>query len=182
MSSAAPSYAGLASLYAAMLPSPPPEPEHEPEPVIDVEAIADDAYRAGFAAGVAQAEAAFQPERALLSTATAALIAASIIDPDAVRPVFLNLVKALAEAAVAAELIVNPEVIARLVDTALASVETRDGIVVRLHPDDIGVIALDLPVVADPTLARGTVIIDGPGFVVRDGLDARLAVLVEGLA
>jgi flagellar biosynthesis/type III secretory pathway protein FliH len=181
MSSAAPSYAGLASLYSAMLPSP-PEPEYEPEPAIDVEAIADDAYRAGFVAGVAQAEAEFQPERTLLATATAALFAASIIDPDTVRPVFLSLAKALAESVVAAELLVNPAVISRLVDTALVSVETRDGIVVRLHPDDIGAISLDLPVVANPTLTRGTVVIDGPGFVVRDGLDARLAVIVEGLA
>ncbi|UAJ09615.1 FliH/SctL family protein [Glacieibacterium megasporae] len=181
MSNAAASYAGLASLYAAMLP-PPPEPEFEPEPAIDVEAIADEAYQSGFAAGLAQAEATFQPERALLATATTELIAASVVDPDTVRSVFLNLVRALAEAAVAAELIVNPEVISRLVDTALASVETRDGIVVRLHPDDIGVFALDLPVVADPTLTPGTVVIDGPGFVVRDGLDARLAVIIEGLA
>ncbi|MGI4881500.1 MAG: FliH/SctL family protein [Janthinobacterium lividum] len=179
MSSAAASYAGLASLYAAMLP-PPPEPE--PEPAIDIEAIADEAYQAGLAAGTAQAEAAIEPERALLKTTTAALIAASVIEPDAVRGVFLNLVRALAEAAVAAELLVNPEVISRLVDAALLSVETRDGIIVRLHPDDVEVLVLDLPVVADATLGRGTVVIDGPSFVVRDSLDARLAVIVEALA
>lgn len=179
MSSAAASYSGLASLYAAMLP---PLPEPEPEPPVDLEAIADDAYRTGFAVGTAQAEAAIEPERVLLRTATAALLAASVIDPDTVRGVFLNLVKALAEAAVAAELLVNPEVISRLVDAALASVETRDGIVVRLHPNDVGVIALDLPVIADVTLLRGTVVIDGPSFVVRDSLDARLAVIFEGLA
>lgn len=179
MSSAAASSAGLASLYAAMLP---PLPEPEPEPPVDVEAIAAEAYLAGFAAGTAQAEAAIEPERVLLRTVTAALLAASVIDPDAVRGVFLNLVKALAEAAVAAELLVNPEVISRLVDTALASVETRDGIVIRLHPDDVGVVALDLPVIADATLVRATVVIDGPSFVVRDSLDARLAVIFEGLA
>ncbi|MGI4876707.1 MAG: FliH/SctL family protein [Janthinobacterium lividum] len=179
MSSAAASYAGLASLYAAMLP---PIPEPEPEPVIDVEAIADEAYRAGFAAGTVQAEAAIEPERILLKTATAALIAASVIEPDTVRGAFLNLVKALAEAAVAAELQVNPAVISRLVDTALASVETRDGIIVRLHPDDVGVLVLDLPVVADAALVRGTVVIDGPSFVVRASLEARLAVILEGLA
>jgi flagellar biosynthesis/type III secretory pathway protein FliH len=179
MSSAAASYAGLASLYAAMLP---PLPEPEPELVIDVEAIADEAYRAGFAAGTAQTEAAIAPERVLLKTATAALLAASVIDPDTVRGVFLNLVRALAEAAVAAELLVNPVVISRLVDTALASVETRDGIVVRVHPDDVEALILDLPVVADATLVRGSVVVDGPSFVVRDSLDARLAVIVEGLA
>nr|WP_295658608.1 FliH/SctL family protein [Polymorphobacter sp.] len=179
MSSAAASSAGLASLYAAMLP---PLPEPDPEPPVDVQAIADEAYRAGFAAGTAQAEAAIEPERVLLKTATAALIAASVIEPDTVRGVFLNLVRALAGAAVAAELQVNPAVISRLVDTALASIETRDGIVVWLHPDDVDVMALYLPVVADETLQRGTVVIDGPSFVVRDSLDARLAVIVEALA
>lgn len=175
MSSAAAAH-GLASLYAAMLPPPPPS-----EPATDVEAIADDAYRAGFAAGTAQAEAGLQPERAMLKTAAAAVIAATVVDPDALRGVFLTLVRALAEAVVAGELRQNPEAMPRLVDAALASVATRDGVVLRVHAGDAMLLSLDIPVVVDPTLARGEVYIDGPDFVVRDGLNARLEALIEAV-
>ncbi len=177
MSSVAAAPHGLASLYAAMIPPPPPA-----EPVVDIEAITDEAYQAGFAAGASQAEAALLPERAAMATATSALIAATTVDADALRGVFIALVRSLAEAVVASELRQNPEVVSRLVDVALASVATREGLAVRLHPDDVPALSLDLPIVGDPTCPRGSVLIDAPEFVVRDGLDVRLAVLIETLS
>jgi flagellar biosynthesis/type III secretory pathway protein FliH len=177
MSSAAAAHGGLASLYAAMRPPAPPA-----VPVIDVTAIADDAYRSGFAAGLAHAETALEPERLVLKAASSALIVASVVDVDAVRGVFLTLVKALAAAVIGGELRTDSEVMSRLVDGALASVATRDGIVVRVHPDDVPSLRLDLAVVADPGLYRGMVEIDGPSFVVCDSLDARLAGIMAGVA
>lgn len=176
MSSAVAAHGGLASLYAAMLP-----PLRPPEPAVDLEAIADAGYESGYAAGRAHAEAVLKPERALLKAATAAVVAATLVDVDAVRGVFITLVRSLAAAVVAGELRVNPEVVSRLVDAALANVLTRDGLVIRLHPGDVERVSLDLPVIADTALAPGAVAIDGPDFVIRDGLDARLATLIEVL-
>jgi len=159
-----------------MLPPPPPR-----EPTIDLEAIAADAFAAGVATGVAQSDAALLPERTALRAAAAALTAATVVDIECVRPVFLTLVRTLAETVVAGELRVNPDVVSRLVDAALASVLMRDDLVIRLHPDDVDRVGPDLAVVADPTLLRGEVSIDGPAFILRDGFGARLAALAEAL-
>jgi flagellar biosynthesis/type III secretory pathway protein FliH len=176
MSSAIASRGGLSSLYAAMLPPSPPR-----EPAIDIDAIAADAYRAGLAAGMAEAATELVPVRAAMTAAAAAFITAMTVDHDAVRGVFVRLVTTLAETVVAAELRIDPRLMPRLVDAALAGV-VRDGLVVRVRPDDVAALDLDLPFVADPALARGSVSIDGPGLVIRDGLDTRLAALLEGLA
>lgn len=177
MSSAATTRGALASLYAAMLP-----PIASREPAIDVDAIAADAYRAGLAAGMAEAEAGLASDRTALRSAAQALTAASVVDHDALRAPFVALVTALGEAVVAAELRSDPELVRRLVDTALNTIEVRNGISVRVHPDDLASLDLELPVVADPSLPRGSVTIDGPDFVIHDGLNLRLAAVIEAMA
>lgn len=171
--------AGLATLFAAMLPPVPPAPP-EPAPV-DVEAIAAEAYDRGFAEGEAAADARLLPLRRTLAAAADAFDAASRIDAARLRTPFVGLVTALAEAVVMGELAVSP-VIPRLVDAALAAVDAT-GTALRLHPDDIAGLALPpLPVTEDATLPRGTVIVEGPDFVVRDGLPERLAAIQADLA
>lgn len=170
---------GLATLFAAMLP-PVPIAAPEPEP-IDMEALAAEWHRRGFAEGEASADARLLPLRRTLVAAADAFDAATTIDPARLRTPFVAIVTALAEAVVMGELAVSP-VIGRLVDTALTAVDAT-GAAMRLHPDDICRLGpAPLPVTGDPTLPQGTVIVEGPDFVVRDGLAERLAAILADIA
>lgn len=172
-SSALSSNRGLTSLYAAMMP---------PAlclPVIDVDAIAAAAYRDGLAAGAAEAANALASERTLLDAARAAFETAMVVDSTALRGVFVTLIRSLASAVIRAELRLSPIVMAQLVDAALAAVVSEAEAVIRVHPDDA--CHLDAAVISDPTLARGSVVIDAVQFIITDSLDARLAALIEEL-
>ena len=164
----------LVSLYAAMAPAP-------AAAVVDVDRILSEAYARGVADGEAAATAALAPDRSLLANLGAALTAATAIDIETLRQPFAALVTAVAEAVVMAELALSPAIIERLVEAALASAVAEPA-TVRLHPDDI-TSADDCPVriLADPELARGSVAVEGPAFVVYDGLAARLATLLASL-
>lgn len=115
----------------------------------------------------------------MLATARATFTAATVVDSYALRGVFITLVGLLAQTVIAAELKLDPAVMARLVDAALAAVATTGDVVVRAHPDDARYLNHDT--VADPTVGRGAVVVESALFVIADGLDARLATLIETL-
>ena len=165
--------AGLTSLYAAMMP---PVPRL---PAIDIHATAAAAYREGLAAGIAEAMAEMTSERALMKAAQKAFEAAMVVDSAAIRGAFVTLVRSLAQTVIDAELRISPAVINQLVDAALVMVMPESEAVVRVHPDDAPY--LETAVIIDPSLVRGTVVIEAAQFVVAAGLDARLTALIEAL-
>lgn len=170
MSELLPDRARLASLFAAMSPA--------GSPKIDIDAVAARAYADGVAAGRAEAAGELAPARTALAAARTAFDAAMTVEPERLRTAFVALVTALAEAVVMAELTLAPAVMGRLVDAALGAV-AAGAVTVRAHPLDA---ALLDDVVADPGLPRGTVVVDGADFLVRDGLRERLAAICEELA
>jgi flagellar biosynthesis/type III secretory pathway protein FliH len=171
---------GLGTLYAAMLP--PERAVAVADPVMDATTAIAAAYADGVAAGEATASAALADERALLHGLRSAVTAALTIDTEALRPAFAILVTALAEAVVMAELALSPDIVARLVAAALDSVVVDATTSVRLHPDDVAAAAsCPVPVVAAPELARGSIVVVGPSFIVVDGLAARLAAITAAL-
>lgn len=165
--------ASLSSLWSAMTPR--TRPLAPPPP--DVGAIAAAAEAQGYARGRDDAEAALVPERAALRAAVAALDAACAIDPEALRPAFVDLVTRIAEAVIGAELKLSLDAVARLVDAGLASIETAGEAAVYVSPDH----AARLGAVADPDLAPGEVRIETPHHVVAASLAARLAAVVADL-
>lgn len=171
----------LGSFYAAMVPK-----VQAAEPMADPVASAAEAvaaaYADGLATGEASALAALSTERELLRGLHTALHAALTIDVTALVPAFVALTTTLAEAVVMAELALSPAIIARLVEDALAGIVIDPPVSVRLHPDDVAAAdGCPVPVAADPDLARGSIAVVGPSFVVLDGLAARLAATAEAL-
>lgn len=172
--------AGLAGLLSAMQPR-----EAAPTPPIDVDAIRQGGWGEGFAAGQASASAELAPLRLALADAAAALHAACVIDGDALRPLLVTIIRQIAETVVMRELHLDPAVLVRLVDAALALVGPGEAATLRAHPATLATLRPHLPdlaTAADPGLAADAFVVAGADFVVETGLSARLAEIIGEIA
>lgn len=175
--------AGLASLLTALRPR--VEPEVAPQPPPDLDAIRAAGWEDGFAAGEAAAAASLAPLRVRLGEAAAALDAACRIDIDTLRPVFVTLVTAIAEAVLAAELRTGAAVLMPLVTAALAEVRVDEAAILHAHPETLADLRDHLPDVAlaaDADMARDGFSISAPQFRIDAGLSARLAAITGTMA
>lgn len=163
-------------------PAPPPPPEPD-DPVAE-------AWRDGFAAGQAEAEAA-AALRAETDAAARARLDLSFARLDAeqteaLRDRLIETVAALCEASLA-PLALDPEALAHRATTAAAMLARADDErVLRLHPDDLALVAARLPadlaVEPDATLERGTLRVDGAQGGVEDGPAHWRRAIAEALA
>lgn len=175
--------AGLASLLTALRPR--VEPEVTPPPPPDLDAIRAAGWEDGFAAGEAAAAAGLAPQRVRLAEAAAALDAACRIDVDTLRPLFVTLVTAIAEAVLAAELRAGAAVLLPLVTAALAQVRTGETATLHAHPETLGQLRAHLPdvaIAADAGMARDAFMVSAPQFRIDAGLSARLAEIIGDMA
>jgi flagellar assembly protein FliH len=171
---------GLAAMLASMRPRVP-----EPAPVVDVEGVRAAALAEGEATGAARAEAELAPLRLALAQAAEALRAAAVIDVDALRPVVAGVIRGICEAVVMAELRLDPSVLLRLIEAALAMVRPGEVATLRVHPVMLERLRPYLPemeVAADPALAGDEFAVSGGDFVIEAGLAARLDEIMEGVA
>jgi flagellar biosynthesis/type III secretory pathway protein FliH len=171
---------GLAAMLASMRPRVP-----EPVPVVDIEGVRAAAFAEGEAAGAARAEAELAPLRLALAEAAAALRAAAVIDVDALRPVLAGVIKGICETVVMAELRLDPSVLLRLIEAALAMVRPGEVATLRAHPVMLERLRPYLPemeVAADAALAGDEFAVSGGDFVIEAGLAARLGEIMEGVA
>lgn len=174
---------GLAGLLAALRPR--VEPDAPPPPEPDLDAIRNAGWAAGHAAGEAAAAAALAPLRLQLAAAAAALDAACTIDMDGLRPLFVAVVREVAQAVLAAEIRAGAAVLEPLVTAALGHVRIGEAPVLHAHPDTLAGLCDhldDVAVAADPTLARDEFSVSAAGFLIEVGLSRRLAEIVERLA
>ncbi|WP_419815207.1 hypothetical protein [Glacieibacterium sp.] len=146
-------------------------------PSPDCGAIAAAADAVGYARGWTEAEAALQPLRDRLGQAAQALDAASVIDPASLTPLFVTLVRRIAEVVVDGELRQSPEVLERLVASAFAAVDT-EGATLRLSPRDAALLGMGT---IDLELSDGEIRVDTARHVVAASLATRLAEAVAGL-
>ncbi len=163
---------GLATLLCALQ----PPPLVAPTP-IDVVAVHRAGWDQGYAAGEAAADLALAPLRLHLAQAAEALNAACIIDVDRLRPVFAALVRAVAEAVLAAELGAGAAVLLPLVEAALGAVRPGDLPTLVAHPDVLAVVAGHLPglmTAADGGMAGDGFAVTGTDFIIDVALTARL--------
>lgn len=171
---------GLAAMLASMLPR-----MADVAAVVDIEAERAVAFAEGEAAGAARAEAELAPLRLALAESAEALRAAAVIDVDALRPVLAGVIKAVAEAVVMAELRLDPSVVLRLIEAALALVRPGEVATLKVHPVMLERLRPYLPemdVAADAALAMDQFTVSGGDFVIEAGLAARLAEIMEGVA
>lgn len=174
--------AGLAGLLTALRPR--IEPEVAPPTPPDLDAIRAAGWDDGFAAGEAAAAAGLAPLRVRLGEAAAALDSACRIDIDALRPLFVTLVTAVAEAVLAAELRAGAAMVP-LVTAALAQVRLGEAPTLCAHPETLVDLRAHLPdvaVAADPGLPRDAFTVSAPQFRIDAGLSARLAEIAGTLA
>lgn len=170
----------LAELYSAIAPR-----VEAPLPPPDLDAIHDAGWKAGFAAGAATTTSALAPLRDNLAAAAASLEAASRIDGDALRPLFVTLVDRIAAAVLTAELRGGAAALLPLVDAALAMVHVGEIATLWAHPATLATLQPHLPplaTAADPAMAPDMVRITGPTFAIETGVAGRLADIVAALA
>ena len=176
--------AQLAALFAnRTAPAWVAEPALEDAP--DPAALAEDAWTRGQAAGLAAARAELVPVQELLEAGVVALRRACEIDVAALHTPFAELVTQLCGAVISAELRLAPEHVLALVEPAVAAITCDSAAVLRLNPlaaallEDIDV--LPLPLLPDASVARGSVLVEAPNFVIADSFRARLAAVLETL-
>lgn len=147
---------------------PPAEPEEDPE---------TRAFAAGYAQGAADAEAAFTETLAQQDAARAKIeLAFGRLDADLTRELEARLrdtVLALCTPLLG-EYAADPEALAARVRTAAAMLaRAGDERVIRLHPEDLALLAARLPedwhFEPDPALERGALRIEGTAGGVEDG-------------
>ena len=172
------------------LPAPPPldmpEPDGEaPEPHDPIAEAWADGYARGLgeaqeAAAQLMADEAMAREKIELSiTKLDAAMAADL--KDRLR----ETVEALCEAAIAPAAL-DPDGLTRRVDVAAAMLaRAQDERVIRLHPEDLALIAARLPedwhFIPDATLTRGAVRVEGASGGVEDGPDQWRLAIAEAL-
>lgn len=166
--------------FAAALAPPPSDPA---DPV-------DQAWHEGFAAGQAEATAAALAREEADSAARARLelgfVRLDTEQTERLRRLLAETVAALCEASLA-PLALDADLLARRASAAAAMLARADDArVLRLHPDDLALIAAqlpaDLPVSPDPALERGALRIDGAQGGVEDGPDHWRRAIAEALA
>ncbi|WP_298166799.1 FliH/SctL family protein [Novosphingobium sp.] len=159
---------GQSPIFAEPSEPPPPEPEEDPE---------TRAFAAGYAQGAADAEAAFTEALAAQDAARAKLeIAFGRLDADLTRELESRLrdtVLALC-APLLGEYAADADALAARVTVAAGMLaRAADERVIRLHPEDLALLAARLPedwhFEPDPALERGALRIEGSAGGVEDG-------------
>lgn len=171
---------GLAGLLAAMAP-----PAVESVPEVDLDGLHDRAWQAGFAAGAAQAETELAPLRLTLVEAAAAFTQACTIAVDPLRPLLMEVVRRIAETVVMAELRLDPTVLLRVIEAALAMVRPGESAALRVHPGMVERLrnwVPDVAIEADPAMAEDGFAVIGGDFVIEAGLATRLNDVMAALA
>ena len=160
-----------------------PEPEPEPAPE-DSRAAA---YAEGFAAGLAQAQLEAR-EREGIDAACREALALSISRLDSqmeeeLRARLRDTVAALCETAIAPLALDRAALEARVERAASMLARIDDERVVRLHPDDLALVASgDWDVQPDPALARGAIRVEARNGGVEDGPEQWRRTIEEALA
>lgn len=159
------------------------QPHEAPaSPAIDIEAIHETAWNQGVEAGYQSAVAELAPLRLHLTEAAAALHSACRIDAAGLRPVVSELVRAVAEAVLMAELGSGASVLIPLVDAALAAVKPAEIPTLKAHPETLASLAPEFPdllMAEDASLPKDGLVVAGLDFVIEVGLQARLSEIME---
>jgi len=140
---------------------------------------------AGLAEARAEAEAARTREEEARQTIELALARLDTQQQEVLRQRLVETVSALCNAALA-PLAIDPDLLAERASRAAAMLaRADDAAVLRLHPDDIALIAhrlpAGLPVEPDPALERGNLRIEGLAGGVEDGPNQWRRALAEAL-
>lgn len=148
-----------------------------------------DAWAEGYAAGLAEAQAEAAQQRAAEEAGRArielALARLDTAQQEALRQRLVQTVTALCNTALA-PLAIDPDALAERAARAAAMLaRADDAAVLRLHPDDLALIAgrlpQGLPTEPDPALERGNIRLEGQAGGIEDGPAQWRRALAEAL-
>ena len=122
-----------APLEAVIVPEPPAG--HGAAPT--VEAIREQAYEEGFAAGIERAESQLEGPASALASAAAQLSAVRADAAASVEADAVDLALRIAEQAVGAAIAADPELVVEAVRGALRRLVERDRVLILVNPDDL---------------------------------------------
>ncbi|HEU4587370.1 MAG TPA: FliH/SctL family protein [Gemmatimonadales bacterium] len=167
-------------------------PPESPGPTPEDEAYAR-GYAEGYQAGVAEGEAKVRSACHALAGATQALHAVEAAYASEMEQTLTTLALAIARQIVQREVALDGSVIQDLVRRAAESVPAETSLEIRLHPADLAVFGtepelygaggrkLQVRWLGDPTLERGSYVIETPQRVIDGELDAVLKIIYERL-
>lgn len=149
----------------------------EPEPEIDPEAIRADAFAQGFEQGRRTVELEVAAERDAIARLAESLESLRPEPPQALAVLLAETVETLVRQIVG-EVEIDPRVLASRAEQAAALVSDEiEPSRLIVHPDDMEALEsarIPLQIAADPTLARGTVLLECATGWIEDGPAVRL--------
>ena len=164
------------------------EPAAAPEPVepaIDIAEVEAQAFAAGFEEGRQSVETEFADDRAAVARLAQTLPSLRPEPTDALAALLAETVERLVRQIVG-EVAIDPVLLAARAEAAAALVVDEAGpSKLRLHPSDLPLLdaaRLPLPVVADPSLDRGALLVETASGWIEDGPEVRLERLRAELA
>ncbi len=145
MTTAAPfEFAPLEPLAPAPAEALPPKAPYA-EPAVDLDALRAEGFNDGYAAGAADARAAFEPAAAALQAAAAQLQLLRGDVAERSERAAVELALAIAEKVLQGAVAVEPERVVDAVRGALRRLVERDRVLVLVHPEDLEVVREHAP-------------------------------------
>jgi flagellar assembly protein FliH len=149
-----------------------------------IEETPEDSYALGYGEGSRDAEQRFEAERSRLNALIAACETLQPEPSEELALLIAHTVEVLVGITVGETKIDRDKLLARARSAAALIADANSARTLHLNPDDIGLIdsaSLPLVVVADPSLAPGTVRVDDSKGWIEDGVAIHLDALREQL-
>ncbi len=144
------------------------------------------AYEQGFAEGKVAAHGAIDHETGVAGTLGLALAKLDDAAMRSIRQRLTQTVAALCEQVIEPHLTDRAAIEKRCGDALQWFDQAPSRLVLQLHPDDIALLSADMRAVwtirAAPDVARGTLQVEGPDGIMRDGPDEWRRAIVQALA
>lgn len=161
------------------------EPRDDAEPVDPVALAREEGYAAGHAEAMLAALAEAEAQDAARAKITLSLARLDEQLAEELRQKLFSTVELLCEAAIAPHALDKAALVARVNRAASMLARADDNRVLRLHPDDLELVAKQLPqdleVTPDLTLDRGALRIESTSGGVEDGPEQWRRAIVEAL-
>lgn len=158
--------------------------DHDPSHVLDAADIQTRAFTEGFEEGRRAVEELVADERAALATLMASLEVLKPQPSQGLAMLLSETVERLVRQIMGEVTIDRDALLARAQKAAALIGDDAGALRLRLHPADVellGEAPVDVPMVADTTLSRGTILLETSEGWIEDGPEARLEALRTAL-
>ncbi|MBJ7331956.1 MAG: hypothetical protein JHC95_18815 [Solirubrobacteraceae bacterium] len=147
--------------------------DHVAEAMAEADAIRQRAYDEGYAAGLAEAQAAATPAVEAMTSAAAGLDEMRVHVADGLERGSVGLALRIAEQVVGAAVTVDPELVLEAIRGALRRLTERDRVQIMVNPDDLDIVRSQIDDVVQQLGGIGSVDVQSERRVSRGGAIVR---------